>query len=291
MANLMGKLYFFSKLSTSIILLFLLLAFIYLFSKSFLDQKEDPNIDLEKKITAIDNSLNDSLNKKNIELNQILKKIEKIESDLVEIKNIKSSNNNIDINNKISDLSKKVDALTKIKQDLKTNNISINQTQKEVIKKHLEDIDIKLEQGLGFNNIIEKLFQAVETESAKNLLEKLSLYSNGNILSYEQLILDFEVANDLYLKQHFFNHSKSSRLTRFFLKFFSIKPDNKNLSQDNLVNSLSVAANNLKEKRLDKTIIEINKIHNQDKFFNNWLVEAKKYSEASKLILLISEDL
>ncbi|PPR43561.1 MAG: hypothetical protein CFH21_00752, partial [Alphaproteobacteria bacterium MarineAlpha5_Bin11] len=52
-----------------------------------------------------------------------------------------------------------------------------------------------------------------------------------------------------------------------------------------------VAANNLKEKRLDKTIIEINKIHNQDQFFNNWLVEAKKYSEASKLILLISEDL
>ena len=79
MSKIIKKLYFFTKLSSSIILLLILLLFIFLFSRIYLKQEKLPQNYFYEELSQINDEINLKLNQNNDSISKILESIEKIE--------------------------------------------------------------------------------------------------------------------------------------------------------------------------------------------------------------------
>ena len=136
-----------------------------------------------------------------------------------------------------------------------------------------------------------QLAELADQPSLPKMLAKLSLFSDGSILSYNELKKNFELTNDIYLKKYFLKQKNNSGLFRFLLKFLNLKTDNKNISEDITIRTLSIANNYLNEKKISNAIDEVSKINYNPQIFDEWLIQAKKYSDANDLIDLIRNEI
>lgn len=293
MKKILEKLYFFTKLSSSLLLLLIVFLLIFLFIKSYQKQSNLTSENFTEKIEQNYSDINQKLEKTNKSILDIVEKINLIENELNSIKNNGNVNNSENLKKEIDKINNLINSHINKIQIGETNkkNLTILESNQYLIEKHLVTISLSIENGLEFKFVVNELIKLIDYEPQKQYVEKLSLFSDGSILSYNELKKNFELTNDIYLKKYFLKQKNNSGLFRFLLKFLNLKTDNKNISEDITIRTLSIANNYLNEKKISNAIDEVSKINYNPQIFDEWLIQAKKYSDANDLIDLIRNEI
>jgi len=297
MNNFFSRFYFFSKLSTSFVLLILLSIISYLFIKAYLNQ----NISMNNNIKTEDLSMQlDNLsglveqNSGNINAIKDLVLINKQSFDDV-ILNVKELQKNM-VNN---DLLLKTNQLSKEKKELedklnslvlKFNNTSIlNQDtsrnkQSQIYLKNLVNlIKLKLNNGNNFVEEVELLYDLQLSEEQKSYVEKLSILSTKNFFGLIKLNDDLKLLTSNYLHNYYLKKNKNVFL-KYFANFVSIEPSLNDNIQDKNVNILSLAKKNFQEKNIEESINNFSSLDDGKHYFGNWIKQAEYYVEVKNTL-------
>ena len=292
MPKIIKKLYFFTKLSSSIILLLILLLFVFLFSKAYLKQENLPKQDFIEQLGQINNEINLKLNQNNDSIYKILETIEKIENEINLIKKTHKIENNGDLKNDVDRISEELNNLKKLSQNKlsKSQKNVLHDERNFLIDKYIDIIALNIEGGHEFKGIINELQTLIENESFKAHLEKLSLFSDGSMPGYLELKNDFDKNADLFIKDYLIAKNNNSFYIKFFLNFFNLKPDDKSVAGDSVINKLSIAKIYLQEKKIGYAVSELSTINNITNNYKKWIENAKNYEDSLKIINLIEEN-
>lgn len=292
MSKITKKLYFFTKLSSSIILLLILLLFIFLFSRAYLKQEKLPKNNFSEELSQINDEINLKLNQNNDSIYRILESIEKIENEINLIKNNNKIDKNVNLKNEIDRISDDIIDLKKLSQNKlnnSKNNILIDE-RRFLINKYIDSIALNIEYGHEFKETINELQTLIKNKSLKEDLEKLLLLSDGSMPSYLELKNDFDKKTNIFIKEYIISKNNNSFYIKFFLKFFSLSPDSKSIAEDTIINKLSIVKIYLEEKKIGQAINELETIGNIRNIYNNWIENAKNYDDSINTINLIKEN-
>ena len=293
MQKILKNFYFLTKLSSSIILLLIIIFLIYVFYKGYVKQINLGDNNQLSEINIIQEQVSTSLEKTNKSVIDLIKKIENIESKIQSLESREDLSNNTV---KKEDLDEILNQILILKKDKSiANNLSqegnlINE-KIFLIDKHLSNIQLSIEKGLSYDDIIDELFKILPTNIAISHLEKLSIIANEGVNSYTELKNNFNSSSDLFLREYLIKKSGDSFFIQFFLNIFNLKPDRNNISEDKNVKRLSSAKIYLDQKNIQNAIDELLKIEDIELYFKIWIKEAEKYSESYKLIDLIKNEM
>ena len=293
MQKILKNFYFLTKLSSSIILLLIIIFLIYVFYKGYVKQMNLGDNNQLSEINIIQEQVSTSLEKTNKSVIDLIKKIENIESKIQSLESRDDLSNNTV---KKEDLDEILNQILILKKDKSiANNLSqegnlINE-KIFLIDKHLSNIQLSIEKGLSYDDIIDELFKILPTNIAISHLEKLSIIANEGVKSYTELKNNFNSSSDLFLREYLIKKSGDSFFIQFFLNIFNLKPDRNNISEDKNVKRLSSAKIYLDQKNIQNAIDELLKIEDIELYFKIWIKEAEKYSESYKLIELIKNEM
>ena len=293
MQKILKNFYFLTKLSSSIILLLIIIFLIYVFYKGYVKQINLGDNNQLSEINIIQEQVSTSLEKTNKSVIDLIKKIENIESKIQSLESRDDLSNNTV---KKEDLDEILNQILILKKDKSiANNLSqegnlINE-KIFLIDKHLSNIQLSIEKGLSYDDIIDELFKILPTNIAVSHLEKLSIIANEGVKSYTELKNNFNSSSDLFLREYLIKKSGDSFFIQFFLNIFNLKPDRNNISEDKNVKRLSSAKIYLDQKNIQNAIDELLKIEDIELYFKIWIKEAEKYSESYKLIDLIKNEM
>ena len=293
MQKILKNFYFLTKISSSIILLIIIIFLIYVFYKGYVKQINLGDNNQLSEINIIEEQVSTSLEKTNKSVIDLIKKIENIESKIQSLESRDDLSNNTV---KKEDLDEILNQILILKKDKSiANNLSqegnlINE-KIFLIDKHLSNIQLSIEKGLSYDDIIDELFKILPTNIAISHLEKLSIIANEGVKSYTELKNNFNSSSDLFLREYLIKKSGDSFFIQFFLNIFNLKPDRNNISEDKNVKRLSSAKIYLDQKNIQNAIDELLKIEDIELYFKIWIKEAEKYSESYKLIDLIKNEM
>ena len=293
MQKILKNFYFLTKLSSSIILLLIIIFLIYVFYKGYVKQMNLGDNNQLSEINIIQEQVSTSLEKTNKSVIDLIKKIENIESKIQSLESRDDLSNNTV---KKEDLDEILNQILILKKDKSiANNLSqegnlINE-KIFLIDKYLSNIQLSIEKGLSYDDIIDELFKILSTNIAISHLEKLSIIANEGVKSYTELKNNFNSSSDLFLREYLIKKSGDSFFIQFFLNIFNLKPDRNNISEDKNVKRLSSAKIYLDQKNIQNAIDELLKIEDIELYFKIWIKEAEKYSESYKLIELIKNEM
>ena len=287
MSKFFGRLYFFTKLSTSIILLIIIIIFIYLFSKSYQNQKKIKEDNLK-----VYDALINELNSNNSKIEELVKKIKKFEGNLNDINDKIEVKNNDEIKKNIENLETEIQNITNnFNNKINDSNSIESINNKEILNEYLNKIFYNFKNGIMYDNLIIETLKINNNDQVETYLRKLLIISENNILSYEQLKDKFNDISNIYLKDYFIDKNEDSFLIRYFLKFFSLKPSSKIKSNNADFKTLSNVLENLENDNVENALNEIVKINNNKIFFTNWISDANNYNRVEKLIKSISKEI
>ena len=293
MQKILKNFYFLTKLSSSIILLLIIIFLIYVFYKGYVKQMNLGDNNQLSEINIIQEQVSTSLEKTNKSVIDLIKKIENIESKIQSLESRDDLSNNTVKKEDLDEILNKILILKKDKSI--ANNLSqegnlINE-KIFLIDKYLSNIQLSIEKGLSYDDIIDELFKILSTNIAISHLEKLSIIANEGVKSYTELKNNFNSSSDLFLREYLIKKSGDSFFIQFFLNIFNLKPDRNNISEDKNVKRLSSAKIYLDQKNIQNAIDELLKIEDIELYFKIWIKEAEKYSESYKLIELIKNEM
>ena len=286
MPKILEKLYFFTKLSSSILLLVVVSFFIFMFSRAYFDIEFSEKNEAPNEIQQLSNNINKKLNENNESVNKLLKKINEIENDLETIK----KNNNINLKKDLNKLSNDLDELKNKNIAKPKKNILIDE-KKFLIKKYIKSIQSSIEKGEEFNTSVIEMQNLVDNDFLLSYLDKLLLFSKGDLPSYNDLKNEFDYSSNIFLKNYLLQRSENSIFTKFFLKFFNLKPDDKNLIEDNTIKRLSIAKSYLYQKDIDNSLAELRKINYNLDHFERWIEQASRFNESISIINFLENNL
>ena len=135
MSTFLRKLYFFTKLSSSILLLLIVIIFIYLFSRSYLNQEnfeKDTLISYEKLIEELKSNSN--------KVAEVISKVNKIENDLKLINEEINAESNQNIKNQIEKITKEIDIILKNQKINLVPKNNQNKNNKNIINQYIMNI-------------------------------------------------------------------------------------------------------------------------------------------------------
>ncbi len=290
MKKVLDYLYFFSKLSTSFILLFILLIFGYFFYVSFKNQEISNNDQLE-----LINKLN-----KNVEnLSKLSKKIEFTESSLDELKtsiqNLTKSDQSLEVmslNKKMEELDSGFKKILVDLEEIKTINVSelntgatnnilipvIDKNKKEIIKL----INYKFENNLDFTEELD-ILQNFDDGNNQHIYEKINLIRLKNFRGNEFLKNIYSQELDLYLKEKF-NKKSHNIITKSLMSFVAIEPSKTNHIKSNETLLLKEISNLLKEKNYKISYTKIITLDNYETYFKETINQIQIANDFKKLI-------
>jgi len=295
MSKFFDRFYFFSKLSTSLILFFLLVLLGYFFSKIYLEEYsffEENNLNIiDNQIIKLENlvvknsqeirSIQKLINENNEKLDNISSSISSFED------NFFNESLNIQIEKLINEnkiLENKTDLISSKLQNL--NNLNTGQEKNDrlfILDNYLNLILLKLENGIDFDQEIDFLLNFDLNESKIIYIEKLLLMTKENFVSLSDLKKDFELASSNYLNNYYLEKSNNTFL-KYFLDFVSLKPNaNKNINDKNIM-ILNSAKTNLEKGNLEGSLKDISAIENKDFIFGKWIENIKLHIEFKNLI-------
>ena len=285
--------YIFSKLTTSLVLLLIIIVMGYAFFKSY-QGIDDNNVNLENKISSLSSDV--MLNYNNFE--KIVKKINDTDKSIDEIKKIllqkdtdtKNANYKEDIENLIKlneELQKQVDKLTlnlkNIDNEVNTDSRSIESRQ---IPTLIKLIFIKYENGESVRNeilLLEDLLQPNKEE----IFEKISLLELKKFYGFKNLEKIFDDLAREFVKTKFAKNNQNY-VINFLLKFVSIQPSNLTIYENEDLNILMRAKKNLEIGNIQQSLDQILLIKENDMFFTEWVEQVKIYLEFKSLIEKVS---
>ena len=197
MPKILEKLYFFTKLSSSILLLVVVSFFIFMFSRAYFDIEFSEKNEAPNEIQQLSDNINKKLNENNESVNKLLKKINEIENDLETIK----KNNNINLKKDLNKLSNDLDELKNKNIAKPKKNILIDE-KKFLIKKYIKSIQSSIEKGEEFNTSVIEMQNLVDNDFLLSYLDKLLLFSKGDLPSYNDLKNEFDYSSNIFLKNY-----------------------------------------------------------------------------------------
>ena len=291
MNKILEKLYFFTKLSSSIILLIIVIFLVFLFSKIYMKQEENPKSSLKDEVDNIKYIIDENLKLNKEEISNLSKTINSIESSIQKLQKQNINNQNNELNEEIKKLSKIVNQIVTDNKKIKIDQTQSFDNKKELLNRYLQNISISIEKGVKFQDFVKELSLLFDKDYNSEYLNKLNLISNGSILSFIELQNSFEISSDQYLKKYLIQKSDNSFFSNIILKFFTLKADHKTKSNDSIIRSLSIANEYLYEKNISFAINELSKLEDSEQIFKKWIVEASKYNDALELINNIKKQL
>ena len=267
MKNILQKFYFFSKLSLSISLLFILILTGYLFYRSYSSLSIlEKNKEVQK--SNLQNSIN--LNSSKIEKIEILlsennKKLNNIFDVLDENNKINSDNILKEIQNDFINVKSE---LKKIQFDLENNKVAKEQSPKSNIDEInivsiAELIKLKFENGNDFSNELEYFSKILGDEGA-HIAEKLYLVNNNNFLGSDLLLSNFRKETNDYISA---NLIRKNKLIETILPYLEIQPSkSKELSDSRLI-VIDNIFTQLENKKYSEAVNSIKSIDKNNNFF------------------------
>ena len=280
----MNYFYIFSKLSTSIVLILIIILMGYALYQSY-QEVDIVAVNLEDRIDNVSNSLSNNnkdyidIKNKLIETDQKLNKIaSKIDSQQLLVnknKYDKDIKNLINLNTKLQDqineLSSRVQFSEK-KLSLDKNSNSSNQQIKSLINL----ITIKYKNGERINNELILLSNLLPNKN--EIYEKLFLIDQKNFYGINNLYEEFDTSVILYIKNSMIE-SNESIVLNFLYKFVSVKPNNLDKFNNEDLNILMQVKKLMKKDETLASLKKILEIEKSEKFFLNWINQSKLYLE------------
>ena len=291
MSKILGNLYIFSKLTTTLVLFSLVVFMGYIFYKSYksqnitkTDETFNQNIDLV--FESIENNkqnlklLKDKAQSTEIALNKLIKSIEgnKTNINQDEINNLIEENDIL--KEEISSLNKKI---LSIKKSL-TANIPNNE-----LSDIIEIINYKFENGLPVLEDILILQKFNKSNTNESIIEKLILLSKNNFIGIEMLNNKFDNSVHNYLNNKYLKENKNA-FVRFLSEYIKIKPNNIKNFEDPILEALSQAKIYNQNKNIEESYLKISSLPNRDLFFESWIKQAKIYIEFKKNLYLMEQN-
>tara|TARA_Y100000741_G_scaffold357142_1_gene334665 strand:+ start:173 stop:1042 length:870 start_codon:yes stop_codon:yes gene_type:complete len=280
----MNYFYIFSKLSTSIVLILIIILMGYALYQSY-QEVDIVAVNLEDRIDDVSNSLSNNnkdyidIKNKLIETDQKLNNIaSKIDSQQLLVnknKYDKDIENLINLNTKLQDqineLSSRVQFSEK-KLSLDKNSNSSNQQIKSLINL----ITIKYKNGERINNELILLSNLLPNKN--EIYEKLFLIDQKNFYGINNLYEEFDTSVILYIKNSMIENNESIVLN-FLYKFVSVKPSNLDKFNNEDLNILMQVKKLMKKDETLASLKKILEIEKNEKFFLNWINQSKLYLE------------
>tara|TARA_B100000965_G_C19484562_1_gene710156 strand:+ start:127 stop:1005 length:879 start_codon:yes stop_codon:yes gene_type:complete len=291
MSKILGNLYIFSKLTTTLVLFSLVVFMGYIFYKSYksqnitkTDETFNQNIDLV--FESIENNkqnlklLTDKAQSTEIVLNKLSKSIEANKTNINqdEINNLIEENNIL--KEEISNLNKKISS---IKNSL-TANIPNNE-----LSEIIEIINYKFENGSPVLEDILILQKFNQSNTNEFIIEKLILLSKNNFIGLEMLNNKFDNSVHNYLNNKYLEENKNA-FVRFLSEYIKIKPNNIKNFEDPILETLSQAKIYNQNKNIKESYLKISSLPDRDLFFENWIKQAKIYIEFKKNLYLMEQN-
>ena len=203
MQKILKNFYFLTKLSSSIILLLIIIFLIYVFYKGYVKQINLGDNNQLSEINIIQEQVSTSLEKTNKSVIDLIKKIENIESKIQSLESRDDLSNNTVKKEDLDEILNQIFILKKDKSIAKNLSQEGNLINEKIflIDKHLSNIQLSIEKGLSYDDIIDELFKILPTNIAISHLEKLSIIANEGVKSYTELKNNFNSSSDLFLRE------------------------------------------------------------------------------------------
>jgi len=281
--------YIFSKLTTSLVLLLIIIVMGYAFFKSY-QGIDDDNVNLENKISALSDDV--MLNYNNFE--KIVKKIDDTDKSIDEVKkillrkdfNTKNTNYEKDIENLIElneKLQKQVDKIT-LNLKITDNKLSIDprSIEPKQINSLIKLIFTKYDNGESISDEI-LLLEDLLSPNKKEIFEKISLIEQKKFYGLSNLKKIFDNSTKEFVKTKF-SKNNQNYVINFLLKFISIEPRNLTVYENEDLNLLMRAKMNLETRNLQQSLGQILLINENDIFFTKWIEQVNIYLEFKSLI-------
>ena len=297
MNNFVSRFYFFSKLTTSLILLLLLMFLSYLFVKAYLKEKS-PNSnniiigELSYQISNLANLVEQ--NSKNLNnLNNFVQDNKQSVKDI--IFSLETLNNNKNNNDLPIQIDKLFEENNKLKNELYNISLIINNLEnykkitKQSNKLHapiqsiVKLIRLKLDNGSNFNKEVELLRDLDLNAEYISNVEKLSIYSTNNFPGIYKLKTNFDKISSQYLHDYYLKKN-NTHFIKYFINFVSIQPSLNDDIEDENVLLLSLAKQNFLDKNLNKTIKNLKTLNDEESFFSTWIEQVKYYEQVTNLL-------
>ena len=266
--------YIFSKLTTSLVLLFIVFLMGYTLFNSYKDV-EITNNNLEDRLILLSNSIKQN----NIQLSNIDNKLINNDKIFDEIKNFSHDSNNEDLlyilhlteslQNEVNELTLKIENIDKTKSSELFKIDQIDSLYKLIL--------IKYKNGENINSEILFLENLLPTNK-KEIFEKLNLLQLKKFYGFENLSKEFEISSNNYLKNNFIEKNNNFVITSLS-KFIDIKPSNLKSYHSDELNILIEAKKYLQNEDIKKSLNQILLIDEKADFFSKWINQAKIYLE------------
>ena len=274
--------YIFSKVSTSIVLVFIIILMGYTIFQSYkdIDEKE---YNYKSSFEAISKTINQ--NEKNyIDIKNQLKELS---TAIIMIEKKEKKENTIDMSEykdeikKLTILNNKLQSqieniLLDLRSTNKKNNLNSLDNSNNQIQNLVNIILLKFKNGEEFDAEIIDLDKIILGDK-KNVLEKLNLIKINKFYGFKNLINEYNKSSENFINAKFINNQ--NLVLSFLLNFVSIKPSNLSTYENKELNLLVSAKKYMENENLDDALMQIKIIDEKEIFFSNWIMQTEIYLE------------
>lgn len=283
MSKIMQYFYIFSKLTTSLVLLFIIIIMGYALLKSY--KKVDS---LSKGLEFSLKPMNDSISNNIGNYLSLEEKLNNTETKVNEIKMILdkeiSSKNENTYKEEIKDLLKlntllqsqinEISSnLTKYQNNKNVNLLKENNTHTLSLK---ELIIMKYKNGDNIKDELVYLENSLEDKSIS--FEKLYAIEFKKFYGLNNLYKEFNLSSKNYVNNKFSNKNRNSILS-FLFKFISIRPNNIDIYDNEELNTLTQSKKFIEKGDINNALKKILIIDSEKIFFSKWIIQAEIYLE------------
>ena len=286
--SFINNLYFFTKLTTTLLLFSAVLFLGYLFVKSYkVKNEESYTIIIDQKITALSHlienysqkliSINQKITNNEKSLSQINKTLDTNSVDAKFDKLLKDSQN---LQKQITNLSNSVNL-----SENKVYNYNENEDENEnnIVSNLINLIELKYENGSNINTELILLQDQINDDSKKAYLEKLFILSDQKFIGIVNLQNQFDKLMKEYLNDYY-KKKNNNLFINYLINFFYIEPNYNSNFKNETLKRFSIIKNKLYEKDIKSSLKYLSLIDNSDIYFNSWIAEAKNYIDFNESI-------
>ena len=284
--SFINNLYFFTKLTTTLLLFSAVLFLGYLFVKSYKAKNEESyTIIIDQKITALSHLI-ENYSQKLISINQ---KITNNEKSLSQINKTLDTNS---VDAKFDELLKDSQNLQKQITNLsnlvnlsenKVYNYNEDENENNIVSNLINLIELKYENGSNINTELILLQDQINDDSKKAYLEKLFILSDQKFIGIVNLQNQFERLMREYLNDYY-KKKNNNLFINYLINFFYIEPNYNSNFKNETLKRFSIIKNKLYEKDIKSSLEYLSLIDDSDIYFNSWIEEAKNYVDFNENI-------
>lgn len=277
--------YFFSKLTTTLMLFVIIVFLGYIFIKAYQTNNNNGyELIISEKINELSavvknnsnnlNFIDEKITNYEIVLNQISETLNEKFID-AELNELPDKFNELSKENK--KLHEEIKNLNYVIKDSKNmlDNIDKSKQPENTLTSLIQLIELKYESGFDTKDELLLLQKEIVDDSKKAYLEKLFILSEKKFIGIVNLQNEFEKLMKDYLNSYYLRNS--NLFFKYLSKFYSIEPNIKSNFKNNTLENFSIAKNKLYKKDIKSSLKYLLLIENNNIYFQKWIKEAENY--------------